>query len=441
MTHRIYIIGIDLIVDNNNQIKILEIQNAYESIVSRAVELTKLNPVNRLSRSILNKFPNINLKSPPQPEMVVEYAKQASINEGEGKTVITPNFGLEAMCRMKWLFYYFCSQSPELSRYIPETSIVTLATLETARKNFQQLYLFKPVDMAGGNGILLIPSDISSNETLHSFLIAESYIKKTIPEQMQMHYPFLIQRYLHDVENGKPKSKSVIRIYAAVSLTFENAIPSILIFIDDKAAYQHIRKQQTANDFTGENNRHEPYTITEIVKAQLKSFLDNFFRALFDSTDKITYRCWENIAKTYLRNFTQLNEKQRLLLISQFSLALLQEQRFTSNMLTARQCFALEKFIGHFFKSGDATSFSPILTLLTNSFCMLIMHNFTLHKQEVNYSLGKIMLTYSSLLKATNSNAFRQIEPFQKDLREFKPTETLSDNQDQAVPHYSKMRP
>lgn len=410
----IFLVGLDVIIDKKRRIKILEVQNVYESNVDRAVELTECNPLKRLIATIKKKYPGIKIDQPAIGDPT-DHARKASLIKGFSNI---PNRGIEGLCRMKWLFYSICNSHQTLRKYLPKTFIATLASLSDAfdiSKLRTEEFLFKPADMAGGNGIMKLPQSLKTNEQLKEYLENKSSLK-TVDGRFKTHVPFILQNYHHT--NGL--SNPVIRIYAAVVVDATGSISTVFVSIDEKAAYQHIRIKQDPNDFTLHNNKHVPCQIADI-KDQLQEFLSAFFNTILMGQRRITYRQWEILAKHYIRSYQTMTEGQRLLTISQVAMAINNEQRFTENRLTHYQCFILDAFLECYTK-GDAQicANTGLAFLVTNAFAVLAQRNLALYTQEAHYPLHNIINKYLDILQAVPHSSAKQLEPCKAVLKNVK---------------------
>ncbi|MEO8402253.1 MAG: hypothetical protein ABI597_10765 [Gammaproteobacteria bacterium] len=414
----LYLVGIDLIVDNNNNIRILELQNAYESNIARADELTNLKPIERLKKSVHKAYPNFSVDEPILGE-VDGYARRVSkskpIQDGAKKlaevkksdSTILVNRGIEAKARAKWLFYATCNENPTLRNYIPRTIIATLNTVDTVFKVEElqnKRFIFKPGDMSRGDGIVLIPETLDSQGKLLEHLTA-ACLALPVKDHFK-NRPFLIQEYLHDGSASCPKSKPVIRVYAAV--VWDHSKSKLFISIDTQAAYQHVRINQAGSDFTLSNNKHEPCNI-EGIKSQVNNFLRDFFTFVIAQQVKITHRSWENLAKKYIRDHRNMTDEERLMVLSQFAMAVSQEQRFTENRLSHYQCFVLEEFV-ECYKARDAklSVDNGLAQFITNAFGLLAKYNLFPYASEKNYPLHSVIKSYEKIVISTLPERFAQ---------------------------------
>lgn len=404
MPAEIYLIGIDLIIDENKQIKVLELQNIYESNNARAYQLTLRNPVQHLKESIKKTLPDLKMEE-PDSNNTDELARKAS-HAGSENTI--PNRGIEALLRMKWLFYSICNETPQLKKYIPNTIVATLKTLDSVFPISEQndkLFLFKPAEFACGNGIVLLPQKMKTQNELKSFVENQSCLEeKTLPE-LKWHRPFLIQEYLYDESSSGPVSRPVIRVYAALVWDTSKEKPKLSIAIDVLSAYRHIRKQQKPDDFTLANNIHERCDITGI-KSQITIFLRDFFRYILLEQRKVSYKYWEISLKRYIENSGVLDSQQRLLLISKIAMAMMMEQRFTENRLSYYQCFLLERFI-EIYKDRDAveSNLNRMEKCLTNAMKVIIKQNLLSYVKDENYYLHKVVRNYFGILPESEIEA------------------------------------
>jgi hypothetical protein len=396
MPLELYLLGLDIIADDNNKIKILELQSLYESNLARALELTGLDPLQRLMDAVKQKHTQLKVTHPKNGDnkQIDAFAQQASIS-GLKNTI--PNRGIEPLCRFKSHFYALCNEYPKLKNYIPETFIGTLATLKVAfklDKLKENPYLFKPADMTGGLGIHQLPSSLNDYNSLEQFLKN----KIVTPQNMfKQHSLFMLQKYLFHGEKNKPVSKPVIRLYAAVVVNFTGGKPELTIIIDSNTAYQHKRIEQNAYDFTLINNTHSVCDISAL-EIDIKNFLNELFTTLAAGQQKITHKMWEKAAKEYIQKHALMQTEQRLLVLSKFALFLLQEQRFTNNKLSHYQCFLLQALL-ECYKERDAELYanSDFRGFLTNSMIMLIRQNLIPYVEDELYPLHTVCRDYHAI--------------------------------------------
>jgi len=412
---KIYLIGLDLLIDDNEKIKILEIQDLHRSNLQRAEELTGLKPQERLITSIKKTYPDLKIKQ-ITAETIDQFARIASIAKSNDTI---PNQGLEAIFGMKWIFYGICNENPRLTSFIPETHIETLETVDTTfdlRNLHEHLFLIKPSHMARGEGISLLPQ-LDSGASLKAHIVKQDFLKHHNSD-FSPHEAFIIQKYCYSGPQSKPISKPVIRVYAAVILEGSN----LKISIDSKAAYQHIRIMQSENDFTLENNNHVPCDI-EHLKGQIQHFLKSFFQEMLGGQSKLNFRYWEILAKKYIRHADQLNKAQRTRLIGHFALALLQEQRFTQNKLSHYQCFLLEAFLERFQKEDAAHNIeNKLIHFLLNAFLMVAQQNLQPYIDDIRYPLHSVMDILHRLLEKTDLMTAMQMKQF----TQHKPIKSIS---------------
>ena len=60
----LFFIGLDVIETANNSVKVLELQNLFESNIFRATELTWNNPYFRLYNVVTKKYPDLVINEP-----------------------------------------------------------------------------------------------------------------------------------------------------------------------------------------------------------------------------------------------------------------------------------------------------------------------------------------------------------------------------------------
>lgn len=394
----LYLIGLDIIVDANKNVKILEIQDVYESDTNLAYKLVGIKPIEWLISQVRKDYPKATIEFPelnsgPLEDVMDEYTRKTS--SYKGKTVMI-NRGIKPMCDMKWLFYSFCNNHSNLRKYIPDTQIVTLETLAVGFKEKpDKNYLLKPRDWSEGQGVMQIPRGLSIT-TLRHYLATSSFLPKEKP--WANNKPFVIQEYL---TNNEDESKLVIRVYAAVTVSAASDNTSRLtIHIASKAASGHVRIKQDPNDFTINNNKHNRCDISDVVN-KIENFLNDFFNTALNKQKKINYKEWEFLAKKYIRNHNEMKPAERKLLLSQFIMALLQEQRFTRNKLSCYECFILDKFL-QCYKAQDFELYQnnkEFLEYFHNSIVMLTRMNLIPFVNTDNeYYLNKVISSYCDIL-------------------------------------------
>ncbi len=299
------------------------------------------------------------------------------------------NLGLHSFSNMKWLFYAYCQQHDELKAYIPRTNILSLSGLQAYPiEELKSTSLFKPADMSGGAGIQLLSTEEMSdydklNNRLKTCLITqESYA------QLKPYYPFVMQEFLGD-------DIKVIRVYALVIA--DTTTNEIKVAVDAKNSFRGV-KEEKENNFEISNKQYTTEEITKNEKQQVIKFLHDFFHRLGTTYNFTGFRYWEILAKHYIANHLVLTRSQRLLLISKFSIAVNQHQRFTQNMLSFYQCLLLEGFVKCLAASGDAQRFDNCVNgMLKNSFALIYMQNFRLYKKH-NYRLANVLCNFGNLL-------------------------------------------
>lgn len=318
------------------------------------------------------------------------------------------NRGIEPLLRNKWLFYAICNAHKILKPYIPPTTIATLNTLGSSinpEELMQERLIFKPSNSSGGKGVAVLPASFATEDEFNTHL-SELVAKgtqdreirsKILGEGFEQNQVFLLQKYLHSGSKSKPISTPVIRIYAFV--LWDNTTKKLLISIDNKAAYQHIRKDQEKNgDFTLENNDHLIYRISEEEVEQLRKFLKDFFTTLLCRQNRIHYQHWEYLAKQYIKENHSLNDERRLSILSQFVDALYWERRHTSNRLSHYQCFLLNRFV-ECYKAKDFDKYreTQFVQTMQAAFNLMLGYNFQPYRDERYYPLQNVAKSYRSL--------------------------------------------
>lgn len=370
----VYLVGIDFVIKDGD-VKILEMQNMFDSNTKRARELTGKSPGNRLIDEIREKYQTCTMVTPQQFPSTVDYSHHVSKITEQAPAAATTLFfnrGIEALCAGKWLFYEFCNAHPHLKAYIPTSRLLTLNTL-SSKFNLKELekqrLLFKPRGGTKGEGIELLPESFGSEEEFTAYLTAltkkDATTNNRPQERSQLfgdnfyeNQGIILQDYIHTGTVSKPISAPVIRIYAAV--VWDYATKKLLISVDNGAAYQHARiDQQKNDDFTLDNNQHTAFKMkkNDACYLQLREFLTDFFTTMIAGQSKIHYRHWEVLAKQYIKAHHQQSTKNSMAVITHFAEALYAEQLYYTNRLSHYQCFLLQSFIKCYIKGGDVSRY------------------------------------------------------------------------------------
>lgn len=402
----VYLLGIDCVI-KDNEVKILEMQNMFDSHTKRARELTGKNPGERLLYQILKKYPSLTMLTPQRFSSTVEYSHHVSKITQESPAAATTLFfnrGIEALCAGKWLFYEFCKAHPHLKAYIPNSRLLTLNTLKDEfdlNELKKQRLLFKPVGGSKGEGIKLLPETFKSDKELEAYLTDQT-IKSTdkfdersklFGEDFYKNQGFILQDYIYTGPASKPISVPVIRVYAAVVWDF--ASKQLLISMDHGAAYQHTRiNQQKDNDFTLDNNQHIPFKMLteDACYQQLHKFLKDFFSTIIASQSTVHYRHWEGLAKQYIKNHQQQSSKDNMALITHFAEALYQEQLYSTRRLSHYQCFLLQNFIKCYINGKDIEQYknNQLSQLLTQAYLLVARTSLVPYLDEEKYPLHEV---------------------------------------------------
>ncbi len=420
MRYKIFVIGLDIVFNNDQKydaegIKVLEMQTIYSCCEGP----NSINAFHNFTSLVKNKYKGVQFQIPELGKTEKEYAEYArdisrkhqeiledpdldessSINPNEALV----NLGLESFSRGKWLFYSFCNQHPELKDFIPETKIASLAGLKSYNlEELKRTPLFKPADASEGLGVRLISSSEMKNfeifkKTLNDCSITDSLVLKNF-------YPFVLQEYLGD-------TIEVTRIYALIVV--DTSLDQYFIHVDSKNSFRLEKIDKDKNDFrTNSNKTSYRQTISEDEKKQVVGFLKKFFHRLYTTYDFVNYRYWEILAKQYISGHKVLTEPQRLLLFSQFSLAVSQLQRFTNTKICDHQCLLLIEFIRYLSKSGDAKRYAECINVaVKNAFSNLCFYNF-LPFSDQPYLLAKVLWLFGSILESTTpeKKSFMNIE-------------------------------
>jgi hypothetical protein len=408
MQPEIYMLALD-VIEHAGKIQILEVQNAYASNVERVIELTGYDPIRCLTALLTKKFPGLEISIPNLPESLHRDARLASV---AGNQNTFPNRGIESQILFKWFFNAICNENSALRKFVPETTIATLASVEAVfeiEKLQAATYLFKPYGKCGGVGVKKIPPVPSFGELKHWL----NYQIEHPQEPIFTHTPFLLQKYLERVDNNIKKPLPVIRIFVAVAWDYQRR--ELSIYPATELAYEHNRIHDNDNDFTLGNNTHNTCQANHL-KQLIAGFFKHFFSYLLAGRSKVTYKYWEVVAKRYIQNHKKMPASVRMHLLGIFVVALALEQEFTNNRLTHYQCFILQALLECYQKSDmQAALQNQLAQIMVDGFLVLLNHNLNSYATDLRYPLHTVLMDFHKIhdLRGCPARFFPMIKKIQ----------------------------